>query len=62
MASYEQTLLFFERWCREQLNIDDVDKVTESVIRRCVNDLQKRGKHAFLCSFFHFIASNNQMK
>ena len=25
MASYEQTLRLFERWCREQLNIVDVD-------------------------------------
>ena len=36
LASYEQTLRLFERWCREQLNIVDVDKVTEAVIRRCV--------------------------
>ncbi len=33
LASYEQTLCLFERWCREQLSIDDVDKVTEAVIR-----------------------------
>jgi integrase/recombinase XerD len=47
MASYEQTLRLFERWCREQLNIDYVDKVTEAVIRRYINDLQERGKYSF---------------
>ena len=26
MASYEQALRLFERWCREQMKIDDVDK------------------------------------
>jgi site-specific recombinase XerD len=31
MLSYEQTLRLFERWCKEQLNIEEVDKVTESV-------------------------------
>ena len=32
MNSYEQTLRLFERWCREQMKIEDVDKITESVI------------------------------
>ena len=27
MASYEQTLRLFERWCREQLNIVHVDSI-----------------------------------
>ena len=31
MASYEQTLRLFERWCKEQMGIESVDKVTESV-------------------------------
>lgn len=47
MASYEQTLRLFERWCREQMHIESVDKVTESVIRRYITDLQERGKYAF---------------
>lgn len=29
MASYEQTLRLFERWCKEQMGIESVDKVTE---------------------------------
>ena len=47
MASYEQTLRLFERWCREQLNIVDVDKVTEAVIRRYINDLQREASTLF---------------
>ena len=47
MASYEQTLRLFERWCKEQMGIESVDKVTESVIRRYINDLQTRGKYSF---------------
>lgn len=49
IASYEQSLRLFERWCREQLAIEEVDKVTESVIRRYINDLQERGKYSFYC-------------
>lgn len=47
MNSYEQSLSLFERWCREQLGIETVDKVTESVIRRYIADLQQRGEYSF---------------
>ena len=47
MSSYEQTLRLFERWCRETMGIETVDKVSESVIRRYINDLQERGKYSF---------------
>ncbi len=47
MMAYEQTLRLFERWCNEELNILTVDKVTEQVIRRYINDLQDRGKYTF---------------
>lgn len=47
MNSYEQALRLFERWCREEMKIETVDKVTESVIRRYINDLQERGKYSF---------------
>lgn len=47
LNSYEQALRLFERWCKEQMDIDDVSKVTESVIRRYINDLQERGKYTF---------------
>ena len=47
MNSYEQTLRLFERWCNESLQIERVDQVTESVIRRYINDLMERGKYSF---------------
>ena len=47
MSSYEQTLRLFQRWCEESLRIQEVDKVSESVIRRYINDLQERGKYSF---------------
>ena len=47
MDSYEQALRLFERWCKEQMDITDVDKVTESIIRKYINDLQERGKYTF---------------
>ena len=47
MNSYEQSLRLFERWCREQMGIDDVSKITENIIRRYINDLQERGKYTF---------------
>lgn len=50
MGSYEQALRLFERWCKEELSIEEVDKVTEAVIRRYINDLQERGKYTFYCN------------
>lgn len=50
MSSYEQTLRLFERWCRDELAIEEVDKVTEAMIRRYINDLQERGKYTFYCN------------
>lgn len=47
MNSYEQALRLFERWCLEHLGIETVDKVSEGVIRRYINDLQERGKYTF---------------
>ena len=47
MNRYEQSLTLFERWRREQLGIETVDKVTESVIRRYIADLQQRGEYSF---------------
>ena len=47
MASYEQALRLFERWCAEELRIFTVDKVTEPVIRNYINNLQERGKYTF---------------
>lgn len=47
MNSYEQTLRLFERWCNESLQIERVDQITESVIRRYINDLMERGKYSF---------------
>ena len=47
MTSYEQTLRLFQRWCAERMKIQTVDKVSESVIRRYINDLQERGKYSF---------------
>jgi len=47
MSSYEQSLRLFEKWCADELNILDADEITESVIRRYINDLQSRGKYTF---------------
>lgn len=47
MKSYEQTLRLFERWCKEEMNILTVDKVSEPVVRRYINELQERGKYTF---------------
>ncbi len=47
LNSYEQSLRLFERWCWETLQIERVDAVTESVIRRYITDLMERGKYSF---------------
>lgn len=47
MASYEQSLRLFERWCREQMCINYVENISDGVIRRYINDLQERGKYTF---------------
>lgn len=38
MNSYEQALRLFEKWCKESLEIETVDKITENVIRRYINE------------------------
>ena len=47
MSSYEQTLHLFGRWLADELRIYTVDKITEQVIRKYINDLQERGKYTF---------------
>ena len=47
MKSYEQTLRLFERWCRETLNVYNIDDISENVIRRYISDLQERGKYTY---------------
>ena len=47
MSSYEQTLHLFGRWCADELKIYTVDKITENVIRKYIDDLQTRGKYTF---------------
>ena len=47
MSSYEQALRLFQRWCESEMNITKVDQVSESVMRRYINDLQERGKYSF---------------
>lgn len=45
--SYEQALRLFERWCNEEMKIFDVLDITESVIRKYINDTMIRGKYTF---------------
>jgi len=47
MSSYEQTLHLFGRWLSDELKIYTVDKITENVIRKYVDDLMVRGKYTF---------------
>ena len=47
MSSYEQTLHLFGRWLADELKIYTVDKITENVIRRYIDDLMVRGKYTF---------------
>ena len=61
MASYEQSLRLFEKWYRDTMKIDDVALVTESVIRRYINDLQVRGKYT-VCSDDESMGKNYPMR
>lgn len=47
MASYEQTLRLFQRWCKDTRQIENVDEVKENDIRRYITDVQQRGKYTF---------------
>ncbi|MBQ7001603.1 MAG: tyrosine-type recombinase/integrase [Oscillospiraceae bacterium] len=47
MSSYEQTLHLFGRWLSDELKIYTVDKITENVIRKYIDDLMLRGKYTF---------------
>ena len=61
MASYEQSLRLFEKWSRDTMKIDDVALMTESVIRRYINDLQERGKYT-VCSDDESMEKNYPMR
>lgn len=43
MSRYEQTLHLFGRWLSDELKIYTVDKITENVIRKYIDDLMIRG-------------------
>ena len=47
MSSYEQTLHLFGRWLADELKIYTVDKISENVIRKYIDDLMVRGKYTF---------------
>ena len=47
MYSYEQTLRLLERWLCDELKNYSVDKVTENIIRKYINDLQESEKYTF---------------
>lgn len=47
MSSYEQALHLFGRWLSDELKIYTVDKITENVIRKYIDDLMLRGKYTF---------------
>ena len=47
MSSYEQTLHLFGRWLSDELKIYTVDKITENVIRKYIDDLMVRRKYTF---------------
>ena len=47
MASYEQTLRLFQRWLKEELQIENVNEVTEPIIRQYLDSLMERGKYTF---------------
>ena len=47
MSSYEQTLHLFGRCLSDELKIYTVDKITENVIRKYIDDLMVRGKYTF---------------
>ena len=47
MSSYEQPLHLFGRWLSDELKIYTVDKITENVIPRYIDDLPFRSKNTF---------------
>ena len=47
IASYDQALRLFQRWCEDSRRISKVDDVTEGDVRRYINELQQRGKYSF---------------
>ncbi|KGM94972.1 integrase, partial [Clostridium novyi A str. 4552] len=45
MMSYEQTLRLFSKYLEEEIDIIDITKVTEKVIREYINYIKERGKY-----------------
>ncbi len=47
LISYEQTLRLFERWARENEEIESPIEVREQTIRKYICEIQNRGKYTF---------------
>ncbi|MBU5482928.1 site-specific integrase [Clostridium sp. MSJ-11] len=45
MMSYEQALRLFSKYLEEELQITDVTKVTEKILREYINYIKERGKY-----------------
>ena len=61
MSSYEQTLHLFVRWLSDELKIYTVDKITENVVCRYIDDLMVCGiteNDRQLSSFIYFYVSH----
>ena len=53
MSSYEQTLHLFGRWLSDELKIYTVDKITENVIRKYIDDLMDPVKYNLASYIFY---------
>ena len=47
MLAYEQTLRLFQRWLKDEFQIEKVNEITEPIIRKYLDSIMERGKYTF---------------
>lgn len=50
IKSYNQTLMLFAQYLREEKNIEDINKVNKEVVEEYINFTKDRGKYSFVAS------------
>lgn len=50
IKSYNQTLMLFAQYLREEMNIEDINKVNKEIVEEYINFTKERGKYSFVAN------------
>ncbi len=62
IKSYNQTLMLFTQYLREEKNIEDITKVNKEIVEEYINFTKERGKYSFVVSDGYLKANIDKRK